>query len=351
MFENLLNEKSSWEFLKETPLPIAVYGTGNGADRVFEEFEKLNISVSAVCASDGFVRKRTFRGFEVKSISSLENEFEDFIIVLAFASPLPEVINNIKNLSFHHKVIMPSVPVFGDNIFNNDFLHSHLEEIEKAYSLLADEKSKEVFECIVRFQITGNLDYCFNCETDKDEAFSILNLSGNEGFLDLGAYRGDTIKEFLHYAGNYEKIVAVEPDKRTFKKLQTYCEDLENCTTLNNAVWNESKELFFDGNKGRGGSAKDKGESIFSVTVDELCEKYGKFTYINIDVEGAEKEMLQGAEKTLKQHKPKLCMAGYHRSEDIFALVKQINEINGDYKIYLRHHPHISFWDTNIYCI
>ncbi len=351
MFEKLLYEKSSWEFLKDTSLPIAVYGTGNGADKVFEEFEKLGISVSAVCASDGFVRKRNFRGYEVKSISQLESEIEDFVIVLAFASPLPEVIENVKNLSNRHKVIMPSVPVFGDNIFNKEFLISHLEEVEKAYSLLCDEQSKKVFENIIRFQITGNLNFCFECETDKDEAFEILNLCENESFLDLGAYRGDTIKEFLHYADNYEKIVAVEPDKRTFKKLQTYCENLNNCITLNNAVWNESTELFFDGNKGRGGSAKEIGESIFSVTVDDLSEKYGKFTYINIDVEGAEKEMLQGAEMTLKQHKPKLCMAGYHRSEDIFALVNQINEINGDYKIYLRHHPHISFWDTNIYCI
>ena len=351
MFENLLNEKSSWEFLKDTPLPIAVYGTGNGADRVFEEFSRLGISVSSVCASDGFVRKRAFRGYEVKSISALEDEFDDFIIVLAFASPLPEVINNIKKLSLRHKVIMPSVPVFGENIFNKEFLHSHLEEIEKAYSLLADEQSKKVFESIVYFQITGNLNYCFECESTKDEAFEILNLGEKESFLDLGAYRGDTIKEFLHYANGYEKIVAIEPDKRTFNKLQTYCENLENCTTLNNAVWCESKELFFDGNKGRGGSAKDKGESIISVTVDELTERHGKFTYINIDVEGAEKEMLKGANKTLQQNKPKLCMAGYHRSEDIFDLVNRINEINSNYKIYLRHYPHISFWDTNIYCI
>ena len=351
MFEKLLSEKSSWEFLKEVSLPIAVYGTGNGADRVFEEFLKLGINASAVCASDGFVRKRTFRGFEVKSISQLENEFEDFVIVLAFASPLPEVISNIKNLLLRHKMIMPSVPVFGDNIFNKDFLKTHLAEIEKAYSLLSDEKSKEVFEGIIRFQITGNLNYCFDCESTKDEAFEILKLGKNESFLDLGAYRGDTIKEFLHYSKGYEKIVAVEPDKRTFKKLQMYCENLKNCTTLNNAVWNESKTLFFDGNKGRGGSAKDTGETIESITVVELTEKYGKFTYINIDVEGAEKEMLQGAKNTLQQYKPKLCMAGYHRSEDIFALVNQVSEINGDYKIYLRHHPHISFWDTNLYCI
>lgn len=351
MFKSLLYGKSSWEILKDSPLPVAVYGTGNGADRVFEEFNKLAIKVSHVVASDGFVRQRTFHNFPVKAISQLESEIDDFVIALAFASPLPDVINNIKNLSLRHKVIMPSVPVFGDNIFNKDFLKHNLDHIEKAYSLLCDEKSKQVFLNIIRFQITGELDYCFNCETDKDEAFSILNLCENESFLDLGAYRGDTIKEFLHYANGYEKIVAVEPDKRTFKKLQTFCEGHANCVALNNAVWNESKELFFDGNKGRGGSAKDNGESVFSVTVDELREKYGEFTYLNIDVEGAEKEMLLGATKTLSQDKPKICMAAYHRSEDIFALVNQINEINGDYKIYLRHHPHISFWDTNIYCI
>ena len=351
MFENLLNEQSSWEILKNCPLPIAVYGTGNGADRVFSEFDRLGITVSHIVASDGFVRNRTFRGFSVKSVSQLENEIGDFVIVLAFASPLQEVISNIKALSTRHKVIMPSVPVYGDNIFNKDFLKKHLDEIEKAYSLLGDEKSKQVFENIIKFQITGELDYCFDCETDKDEALKRLNLGENESFLDLGAYRGDTVREFLDYSKSYKRIVAVEPDKKTFKKLQANCEALSVCITLNNAVWNESTELFFDGDKGRGSSAKNSGDSVLSVTVDELREKYGAFTYINIDVEGAEKEMLEGARVTLQQDKPKLCMAVYHRSEDIFALVNQINDINGDYKIYLRHHPHISFWDTNIYCI
>ncbi len=351
MFENIFNEISSWEFLKSTPLPIAVYGTGNGADRVFQEFERLGIKVSAVVASDGFVRKRTFRGFEVKSVSQLENEIGDFVIALAFASPLTQVIENIKNLSLQHKVIMPSVPVYESKIFNKDFLQAHLDEIEKAYSLLADELSKKVFENIIRFQITGDLNYCFECETEKQEAFEILKLSNNESFLDLGAYRGDTVDEFLHYVSNYEKIVAVEPDLRTYKKLNSHCENLKNTITLNNAIWSENYTLHFDGNKGRGASAKEKGTEISAICVDYLTEQYGKFTYINIDVEGAEEEMLEGAKFTLESYTPKICMAAYHKSEDIFALVNKINSINPKYKIYLRHHPHISFWDTNIYCI
>lgn len=350
MFEDLLTTESSWEFLKRTPLPIAVYGTGNGADKVFDEFEKLGITVSAVVASDGFVRKRTFHGFEVKSVSGLEGEIEDFVIALAFASPLTEVIENIKSLSLHHKVIMPSVPVYESEIFNKEFLKNNLTEIELAYSSLADEQSKKVFENIIRFQITGDLNYCFDCETAKDEAFNILNLSENESFLDLGAYRGDTIEEFLKYVKSYKKIVAVEPDTRTFKKLQLNCENLHNCVTLNNAIWSENCTLTFDGNKGRGASAKPHGEEKSAICVDCITEKYGDFSYINIDIEGAESEMLKGANLTLK-NKPKLCMAVYHKSEDIFALINKVKEMNDNYKIYLRHHKHISFWDTNIYCI
>lgn len=350
MFEDLLTTESSWEFLKNTPLPIAVYGTGNGADRVFEEFGRLGITVSAVVASDRFVRKRTFRGFEVKSISELENEIGDFVITLAFASPLTEVIENIKSLSLRHKVIMPSVPVYESDIFNKDFLKKHIDEIEISYSHLADEQSRKVFENIIRFQITGDLNYCFDCESEKDEAFEILNLGDNESFLDLGAYRGDTVEEFLKYTKSYKKIVAVEPDTRTFKKLQINCESLENCITLNNAIWSENCVLTFDGNKGRGASAKSQGEEKNAICIDYITEEYGDFSYLNIDIEGAESEMLKGACLTLA-NRPKICMAVYHKSEDIFALVNKIKEINSDYKIYLRHHKHISFWDTNIYCI
>ena len=350
MFDEILTLQSSWEFLKATPLPVAVYGTGNGADRVFDEFERLGIEVSAVVASDGFVRSRTFHGFTVKSVSQLEDEIGDFAVALCFASPLPEVIDNIKKLAERHKVVMPSVPVYGENIFNKEFLKDNLTEIEKAYSLLADEQSKKVFESIIRFQITGELNCCFGCETPKSEAFEILNLGDNERFLDLGAYRGDTVEEFLSSTKSYEKIVAVEPDKRTFKKLQANCENIKSCVVLNNAVWSCDGVIEFDGNKGRGASAKTGKEKINALCVDGIFEKYGKFTYLNTDIEGAESEMLKGAENALKT-KPKICMAAYHRSEDIFELVNKISSINPGYRIYLRHHPHISFWDTNIYCI
>lgn len=245
---------------------------------------------------------------------------------------------------------MPSVPVYGDNIFNKQFLKNHIQEIEVAYNRLADEQSKKVFRNIVKFQITGDLSLTFDCESSKDEAFEILSLSNNESYLDLGAYKGDTVAEFLAYTDGYFHITAVEPDAKNFRKLQINCENLGDISYVNSAVWEYSGEISFCGSKGRGGSKNDSGEKISAVTVDRLSEKH-LVSYIKADVEGAESEMLNGAETVLKAQKPKLNIAAYHRGEDIFYLVNRIAEINGDYKIYLRHHPHISFWDTNIYCI
>ena len=346
MLSYLLNTESSWEKIKKSPYPIAVYGTGNGADKVFSEFERLGITPDFVVASDTFARDRTFHGYKVLPLSELQRKVPDFTVALCFASGREDVIDNIKKLSEKHTVVMPSVPVYGDNIFNKDYLESHLNEINSAYEYLADEKSKEVFKSVVEFQITGNLNLLFDCETEKEEALSLLVLTENETYLDLGAYRGDTVDELVKFTGGYAKITAVEPDGRSFKKLCEHCLNTQNVSLINAVVSDQCGTYFFCGNKGRGGSIKACGTEIPSITVDSLQTD---FTYIKADAEGAEMQMLNGAKATL-QSKPKLNIAAYHRSEDIFSLVNKIREINPEYEIYLRHHRHISFWDTNLYC-
>ena len=53
MLDKMLKSPSVWEKLKGADLPIVCYGTGNGADKIFDEFERLGIKISAVMASDG----------------------------------------------------------------------------------------------------------------------------------------------------------------------------------------------------------------------------------------------------------------------------------------------------------
>ncbi len=325
---------------------MVIYGMGNGADKVIDELERLDIEIKGVTASDDFVRGQSFRGFTVKKLSEFEGEF---IIAVAFASCLPDVMNHIFSLTEKYRVLVPVVPVYGNAVFNRAFVEEHETELEKAYSLFSDN-SKKIFEGCVDFMFGGELEKLRAITTEKDEAFeNILKLGENEDYLDLGAYKGDTIEEFLHYSGGkYSSITALEPDAKTFKKLCANTERLESFTAINKAVYSNSDGIFFDSAAGRQSSVSAKGKFIPSVSVDDLCRK---FSYIKADVEGSEREAILGAEKTLSEYRPKLNIALYHRSEDIFFLPLLIHGINSDYRFELRRHPYIPCWDMNLYCI
>lgn len=348
MLDFKLENKSSWEKIKESGLPVVVYGMGNGADKVLDEFERLSIPVKGVTASDAFVRGQMFRGFKVKKLSEFDGEF---IIAVAFASSLPDVMNHIYSLCNKYRVLVPCVPVFGNEIFNRDFIEAHKAEINAAYALF-EEDSKLIFEGCVNFMFGGELETLKSITIEKDEVFrNILSFNRNESYLDLGAYRGDTVEEFLHYCNNeYNSITALEPDRRTFKKLSEYLENVPKSTAVQKVIYSESKTLIFSSKAGRQSTISAKGEEIEATTVDELCANK-TVTYIKMDVEGAEKEAINGAHITLKNQKPKLNVALYHKSADIFEIPLQIAKINPDYKFHLRRHPYIPCWDMNLYCV
>ncbi len=352
MVKDVLKLKSSWEFLKECGLPVILYGTGNGADKIIDELERLEIPLYGVMASDGFVRKRIFRGFEVKALSDFETELSDFVVIVGFGTQRQEVIDSIISVSKRHKLLVPCVPVYGSDIFNREFIEKNAGRLDCVYERLADEKSKEVFRDFLCFELTGEPEYLFRSETDKDEAFrEILRLKENESYLDLGAYRGDTVSEFLHYTnGRYESITAVEPDKKSFEKLTEFAKELKNCKLVNKGIWSENTALDFGRALGRGNSLTESGKSVEAVCVDGISTGE-KYTYIKADIEGCEVKMLYGSNDTLRSQKPKLNIAAYHKSEDIFQLPLLIWEINPDYRIYLRHHRYIPCWDLNYYCV
>ena len=150
--------QSVWDFLRTCGKPIVLYGMGDGADKVLAAFEKLDIRADAVMASDEFVRGQQFHSFTVQRLSDIEYRYDDFIVALCFASQLPEVMETIKAVARKHTTVVPSVPVFGDVLFDDDFVSAHLNEMEQAYSLMADELSRRVFAAVAEFYYTGKPD-------------------------------------------------------------------------------------------------------------------------------------------------------------------------------------------------
>ena len=352
MIDLIKKQPSVWESLKNSGKPVVLYGMGDGADKVLKAFEKFNIQTAGVMASDEFVRGQSFHGFKVKKLSELEAELGDFTVALCFASQLPDVMAAIKNVAQRHKTLVPSVPVFGDILFDDEFIDKYAEDMEAAYALLADEQSKSVYKNILSFYRTGELSLLDKITTDKDEAFnSILKLGDNEVYVDLGAYNGDTIDEFLSYTnGNYRKIIALEPNAKNFEKLKVHCADIPKTELWQLGAYSSNTVLEFNNKAGRNSAIAESGVKTHVVAVDTiLCGTAA--SYIKADVEGADFDTLLGMKNTLKNNKPKLNFSAYHRFEDIFKLPILIKKLNPDYKIYLRHHPYIPAWDTNLYCV
>lgn len=343
--------KTVWERAKESEKPILIYGTGNGADKILDELQRLDITVSGVFASDGFVRNRTFRGFPVMGYSQAKEKYGDFLTLISFGSQRKEVIENFIKISKETETCSVDVPVYGDNIFNRDFYNEHKDEIEQVRKLLCDEKSKTVYENIINFKLTGDINYLLSCETPREEAYkNILKLGNDEIYMDLGAFNGDTIEEFLSNVSSYKKIYAAEPDIKNFAKLEKNTQHLGNIERINACISDHCGEICFSKHGGRNGNADTNGNTVKCMTVDSILGD-NDVTYIKFDVEGLEKEAINGAKETIKRCRPKMLVSCYHRSEDIFTLPLQIMSIRDDYKIFIRHNPYIPAWDTQFYFI
>lgn len=340
-----------WHRLGKEQLPIVMYGTGNGGDKLFDAFSHYGITVSDIFVSDAFYRAQQFHGFTVLKYEDIRAKYPDCIIVLAFAIFRPDMLQFVEKISQDYEVLAPEMPVFGNNWFTGEYYEQNESQIARVRTLLADAKSQEVYDNLLRYRLTGQLDYLKKATTSREEVFQdVLHLGEEEIYVDLGAYRGDTIEEFLALTGGkYRKIIALEPDEKNFQKLQESTQNLPDIELYPLASWSSQKVLHFDGGGGRN-SSLNKGKRIaHTIDLDTLL-KGEPVTYVKMDVEGADKETLTGMKETMRRYKPKLAVSAYHRTEDLFLIPDLILDANPDYQIFLRHHPYIPAWETNFYC-
>lgn len=346
-----ITEIPLWDYLKKADKPIILYGMGNGADMIIEVLDSLGLSFSDVFASDGFVRGHFFHGKKVLTFAEIKDKYEDFIILMTFAVHDRATLDKVREMSENYELYSPTVPVAGKGLFTLDFIKENDALFDKAYSLLADERSKKDFINVLNFKISGKVKYLFDAEYEKMLLYEdILQLNEDETIVDLGAYDGDTIREFLSVTnGSYKKLIAFEPDEKNFRKLTAKTEALENIERYNLGAWDKRETLFFQKKKGRNSHQAENGIPVEFDSVDNIVNE--KVTLIKMDIEGAELKALEGAKRTITQHRPKLYVCAYHRNEDMFTLPIKINGLCSEYKIYFRHHPYIPAWESNFYAV
>jgi FkbM family methyltransferase len=171
-----------------------------------------------------------------------------------------------------------------------------------------------------------------------------FNVSVKEGdtVIDAGAWIGD----FAAYAASKSAVTyAFEPGPETFGILEkTAALNDGKIIPVNKGLGEtECKMPLYSNQLGSGAfttksvMAPNQKEiaKIQITTVDRFVESRSikRIDFIKSDIEGAERDMLRGAVKTLREFAPKLAICTYHFPEDPELLEKIILDANQNYKV------------------
>lgn len=203
-------------------------------------------------------------------------------------------------------------------------------------------KESQIFN-FSKYYLQLNYQQYFDIEyIDKEEAVD---------FVDCGALDGNTSIIANKWLKAIENIWIFEPDKQNIEKCRENLSKLRcNIEIINKAVWSCNTVLKFN-ESGNGMSGVDESgeQSVEATYLDSVLKKNNKL-YIKMDIEGAELQALQGAEKTIRGCKPNLAICVYHKTKDIEEIPLLLLKYNPDYKFYFRHYS-LTKNETVLYAI
>ncbi|MBR6728124.1 MAG: FkbM family methyltransferase [Clostridia bacterium] len=350
------NTPDLFERLQSETRPILLYGMGNGADKILDEMEKRGIPASGVFASDGFARGNLFRGMRVQSYSEIRSQYKsgECVILLAFGSSRPEVLELFEQVDRDFELLVPDMPVCGGALFERASLTTCKDEIEAARALLADEASRQLFDRIIEFRLTGRYSTLMAAVSQKS-AWGHLKESGKSirRIADFGAYNGDSAREAMGLF-DLDFILAAEPDRRNFRKLSEWSKTVPDCEIECHqvAICDRVGEAAFDdsGNRNAGLCTGRARVTVQTSTPDALLSGRA-VDYMKFDIEGAEREALDGSAQTIRAHLPALRIALYHKSADLFEIPLQLAKISPRYRLYLTRERSAPAWDIDLVAI
>lgn len=181
--------------------------------------------------------------------------------------------------------------------------------------------------------------------------FDYFSAKDNEIFLDAGSLDGATSNKFIEWCeGGFEYIYAFEPNPTMIENCMNNFRQYENkAEVFNIALWDKKEQLLFFNESSRWDArvSADGSVVVDGDTIDNILQ--GKrITFIKLDVEGAELNVLKGAKHTIILNRPRMAISVYHNENDLFDIMKYLISLNLDYEYAIRHY-HSDFIETILY--
>lgn len=319
----------------------------------------LAIAVSESYSIDGFIDERCagqkVNDYPVLRIEEIET---NALVISALTGVLPVTfkkrlderkIRNINYIEFLKVSAQELPPVWYLGECEKD-LKQNFISYQKVYALLQDESSRDTFKKLIQFKVSGNLEFMLDFSDRQNQQYfdHVLDLGEGETFVDVGGFDGFTSLEFARRYPGYEAIHFFEPDLRNLNNAKINLSSLKNVSYYQCGLSDQNATLRFFSD---GSSSCVSASGALEITVDKLDSLLSvPYTFLKMDIEGAEGAAIEGAKRSIYKHHPKLAISVYHKVDDFWKIPLQVLAIREDYDIFMRHYTE-GFTETVMFFI
>jgi FkbM family methyltransferase len=221
--------------------------------------------------------------------------------------------------------------------FPSDFLLNSYKLLG-SNSVFADELSVETAKAMCSYWSKGHAGCLAKICRPIDQIYFDEQLICNRkdhSYVDIGAFNGDTFFSFLRRFKEFERAFLFEPrDLPILNRLRSDKIDVRNIALgrhsglINMSLAEDAESPNFDE---YGASRK--------IRMSTLDEELQCVSFIKIDCEGFDIDVLFGAKTLITQHKPIIALCVYHVATHLLEGINFLQEFS-EYDLYLRKYSH-----------
>lgn len=283
-----------------------------------------------------------------------EREKKDAVVIISIGHQVhyPGIIRQLQQMGFQNILLLRDMYEI-QNLFYNppalrelgfQYYTQNKESILAALDLFEDDESRAVYTLSLETHLR-RIPVPLPDRPRPEQYFptDIKPHQGYDRFINCGAYDGDVIRLLYQTVGKVEEIVCFEPEPAIFGRLVDFLRTsryqlAERITAIPNAVYSHETQMPFLSGTGLGSRISKNGDSwVQTVSLDSLFPVFNP-TFICMDVEGVEPEVLKGAETLIQRCKPDLAICVYHSPDHLWEIPLYLNRLEPGYKLYLRNY-------------
>lgn len=296
---------------------------------------------------DADTDRRDYNGLPIYDRKSVTEKFDSFNVILGHSryelgEHIKEQIPNINKVFYAFSVSYKQY----DKVPYSE-IEQNADRFVKLCNDVADEQFVKNLLAYLNTKMTGDVSYIFDVYEKQMNFYNndVFKVTQEEVLYDIGAYDGDTIRLFLEETdGKYKKIIALEPDDKSFLELNDYVAKnrMPDVITSKMGAWNCTADLKFESGNEQLSSVSVDGESskpenfitIYAERIDKIFDEPA--TCIKINYLDGVFEAIEGCEGIIRKYLPKLVMDVGFEIYNVLKLYEYIKGLDLGYKFYLR---------------